>query len=145
MPKLERIQENQNEELIHPDYRLWLTSMPASYFPVPVLQSGIKITNEPPKGLKANLKRTFQEVNEKEYDGCVKPREFKKLLFALAYFHAVILERRKFGAIGWNIPYSWMNSDFVMSKQQTFMFLTEQPDVPYQALNYLVAEVNYGG
>lgn len=116
MPKLERIQENQNEELIHPDYRLWLTSMPASYFPVPVLQSGIKITNEPPKGLKANLKRTFQEVNEKEYDGCVKPREFKKLLFALAYFHAVILERRKFGAIGWNIPYSWMNSDFVMSK-----------------------------
>jgi len=33
--------------------------MPADYFPVPVLQSGIKITNEPPKGLKANLKRTF--------------------------------------------------------------------------------------
>ena len=25
------------------------------------------------------------------------------------------------------------------------MFLSEQPDVPYQALNYLVAEVNYGG
>jgi len=67
------------------------------------------------------------------------------MLFALGFFHAVILERRKFGAIGWNIPYSWMNSDFVMSKQQTFMFLTEQPDVPYQALNYLVAEVNYGG
>ena len=32
-----------------------------------------------------------------------------------------------------------------MSKQQTFMFLSEQPDVPYMALNYLVAEVNYGG
>ena len=101
---------------MHPEYRLWLTSMPSRTFPVPVLQSGIKITNEPPKGLKANLKGTFNEVTEDDYESCTKPREYKKLLFALAYFHAVILERRKYGAIGWNIPYEWMNSDFVTSK-----------------------------
>ena len=67
------------------------------------------------------------------------------MLFALAYFHAVILERRKFGAIGWNIPYEWMNSDFFMSQAQLKMFLDQQPDVPYTALNYIVAEINYGG
>ena len=116
MPELEKIQEKQNEAEIHPEYRLWLTSMPSRTFPVPVLQSGIKLTNEPPKGLKANLKRTFNEVSEEDYDSCTKEREYKKLLFALAYFHAVILERRKYGAIGWNIPYEWMNSDFVTSK-----------------------------
>ena len=44
-----------------------------------------------------------------------KPREFQKLLFSLAFFHAIILERRKFGAIGWNIPHDWMNSDFETS------------------------------
>jgi dynein heavy chain len=116
MPELEKIQERQNEAEMHPEYRLWLTSMPSKDFPVPVLQNGIKLTNEPPKGLKANLKRTFNEVTEEDYEGCNKPREYKKLLFALAYFHAVILERRKYGAIGWNIPYEWMNSDFVTSK-----------------------------
>ena len=119
--------------------------MPSKNFPVPVLQSGIKLTNEPPKGLKANLKRTFNEVTEEEYESCTKPREYKKLLFALAYFHAVILERRKYGAIGWNIPYEWMNSDFVTSNTQLKMYLDEQPETPYQALNYLIAEVNYGG
>jgi len=119
--------------------------MPSKTFSVPVLLSGIKITNEPPKGLKANLKGTFNEVTPEDYESCTKPKEYKKLLFALAYFHAVILERRKYGAIGWNIPYEWMNSDFVTSKTQLKMYLDEQPDIPYTALNYIVAEVNYGG
>ena len=57
----------------------------------------------------------------------------KKMLFALAYFHAIILERRKFGAIGRNIPYEWMNTDFFMSQAQLKMFLDRQPDVPYTA------------
>ncbi len=147
MPELEKIQEQSLAIAgeIHPDYRLWLTSNPTKAFPVPVLQSGIKITNEPPKGLKNNLARTFHEVKEEFYESCHKPEMFKKMLFALAFFHAVILERRKFGSIGWNIPYEWMDSDFEISKKQLLIYLDEQPDTPYTALNYLVAEINYGG
>lgn len=145
MPELERLQEKQDENTMHPEFRLWLTSMPSSTFPVPVLQSGIKLTNEPPRGLKANLKRTYGDIPETEYEGCAKPREYKKLLFALGYFHAAILERRKYGAIGWNIPYEWMTADLETSKRQLRMYLDEQDVVPYQALNYLVAEANYGG
>lgn len=59
-----------------PNYRLWLTSMPSDKFPVPVLQGGIKLTNEPPKGLKANLSRTFNDVPENVYDSCSKKEEF---------------------------------------------------------------------
>ena len=72
MPALEKVQEDQVPEDTHPDYRLWLTSMPSTSFPVPVLQSSIKITNEPPKGLKANLLRTYNDISEKEYDSCTK-------------------------------------------------------------------------
>jgi len=130
---------------MHPEYRLWLTSEPSTHFPVPVLQSGIKLTNEPPRGLRANLNRTYLDVSETEYESCTKPKEYKKLLFALAYFHAAILERRKYGPIGWNIQYMWMNADLEVSKRQLKMYLEEQDLVPYTALNYVVAAANYGG
>lgn len=77
--------------------------------------------------------------------GCSKPRAFKKLLFGLAFYHALILERRKFGAIGWNIPYEWMNSDLKTGIMQLRMYLEEQPRVPYVTLNSVVGDITYGG
>ena len=145
MPTLERLQELQKIDQIDPDYRLWLTSMPAKTFPTPVLQSGVKMTNEPPKGLKFNMARTYANITEDRYEACTKPLAFKKMLFALAFFHAVILERRKFGPVGWNIGYEWMDSDFNVSMEQLLMYLDSQPGVPYGTLRYIVAEVNYGG
>ncbi|KAE9330777.1 Dynein heavy chain 6, axonemal [Phytophthora fragariae] len=143
--RLEQILEQSATEEMHVEFRLWLTSMPSSRFPVPILQNGIKITNEPPKGIKANLGRTFLDMKEADYEGCTKPREFKKLLFALAFYNAVCLERRKFGAVGWNIPYEWMNSDLKTGMQQVRLYLEEQEEVPYLTLNVMVADISYGG
>lgn len=76
---------------VHPDFRLWLTSMPSPVFPVPVLQNGVKLTNEPPKGVKANLARSFNQLGPEVLDSCPsKPAEWRRLLFSLSMFHAVV-------------------------------------------------------
>eukprot|EP00878_Enallax_costatus_P039671 GHUV01045548.1.p1 GENE.GHUV01045548.1~~GHUV01045548.1.p1 ORF type:complete len:122 (+),score=33.14 GHUV01045548.1:583-948(+) len=120
--------------------------MPSPVFPVPVLQNGIKLTNEPPKGVKANIGRTYNDTGEEVLESCsAKPSEWRRLLFALSFFHAVVQERRKFGPLGWNIKYEFNNSDLECSSSTLRMFLTEQEQIPWAALEYVVGHVNYGG
>ena len=119
--------------------------MPTADFPASVLQSSLKLTQEPPKGLKANLTRSYADMEAEAFEACTKPAPYKKLLFGLAFFNAVIQERRKYGAVGWNIPYQWMASDFAFAQQNLGLMLDEQPSTPFEALNVIISDVVYGG
>lgn len=65
-----------------------------------------------PQGLKANMTRLYQLMTESQFARCSKPAKYKKLLFALCFFHSVLLERKKFLQLGWNIVYGFNDSDF---------------------------------
>lgn len=168
MPTLQHIVENLQPDKVHKDFRLWLTSMPSTAFPASILQNGVKITLEPPAGLKANLMRQYNRWGAISDHNCVvelqqgvlwppcetvqllkrascarlccicletrmsshagvlrlanmqmrvvccrfseaymatssKPLAWRRLVLGLCLFHAVVQDRRKFGALGWNI------------------------------------------
>ena len=75
------------------------------------------MTVEPPQGVKSNLLRLFSgsgtgAITEKVYeDTCPDKPAWKNLLFGLCFFNAVIHERKKYGRLGWNIPYEFNDSD----------------------------------
>ena len=55
---------------VHRDFRLWLTSMPSDKFPVYILQNGSKMTVEPPRGIKANLLKSYSGFNDEFLNAC---------------------------------------------------------------------------
>lgn len=65
---------------------------------------GLKITNEAPVGVKASLRASWQAISQEMLDA-VNRFEWRQLLFVATHMHSLVLERRKFGAQGFNIPY----------------------------------------
>ena len=152
MPTLEKLCEDIDSkfgrEKLHPSFRLWLTTFQSGDFPIEVLQNGIKMTNEPPTGLKSNLRVSFMNelISDKGFfDNHPKAQMFKPLLFGLCFFHAVVQERRTYGPLGWNIYYEFTQNDLKISARQLHFFSGNYEEVPFKALNYLIAECNYGG
>ena len=47
--------------------------------PISLLQNSIKLTNEPPEGLRANLRRAYGQYNEEMLEGCAKQVSSKSL------------------------------------------------------------------
>ncbi|XP_034940720.1 dynein beta chain, ciliary [Chelonus insularis] len=134
----------------HPDYRVFMSAEPAStpaghIIPQGVLESSIKITNEPPTGMQANLHKALDNFTQETLEMCSKEAEFKAILFSLCYFHAVVAERRKFGPQGWNKIYPFNVGDLNISVSVLYNYLEASPRVPWEDLRYLFGEIMYGG
>uniref|UniRef100_A0A0A9VY83 Dynein heavy chain 2, axonemal n=2 Tax=Lygus hesperus TaxID=30085 RepID=A0A0A9VY83_LYGHE len=145
MPSLDKIIENLQTSYCHGDFRLWLSSNPHPDFPISILQTSLKMTTEPPKGLKANMKRLYNNITDDRLDSCKCQEKFRKLVFSLCWFHALMIERKKFQTLGWNVDYSFNDADFEVSFNILAIYLDEYSVTPWDALKYLIAAVMYGG
>uniref|UniRef100_A0A2C9JPE7 Dynein heavy chain C-terminal domain-containing protein n=1 Tax=Biomphalaria glabrata TaxID=6526 RepID=A0A2C9JPE7_BIOGL len=94
----------------HNDFRLWLTSEVHPRVPTILLQSSLKITYEAPPGVKRNLMRTYESWTP-DYIARGGSVLRAQSLFALAWFHAVMQERRVYIPQGWTKFYEFSTSD----------------------------------
>nr|XP_018673081.1 dynein beta chain, ciliary [Ciona intestinalis] len=149
LPRLDHLMET-NAETAHPDYRVFISAEPPPtpdmhVIPQGILENAIKITNEPPTGMLANLHSALDNFTQDTLEMCVRESEFKSILFSLCYFHSAVAERRKFGPQGWNRSYPFNTGDLTISVNVLYNYLEVNPKVPWTDLRYLFGEIMYGG
>jgi len=99
---------------LHDNFRLWLTSEPHPKFATILLEQSLKITFEAPPGVKRNLQRSYESVSSMSTE---VPQQLAaspvraQLLFVLAWFHAVVQERRTYIPQGWTKFYEFSFAD----------------------------------
>lgn len=130
------------------DFRLFITSEPHEKFSIGLLQMSIKVTNEPPKGLRAGLQRSYTVIIDQDRLERIETSAWRATLFSICFLHSIIQERRKFGPLGWCLPYEFNESDL----NATIMFLEKHIDscassatISWPTIQYMTAEVQYGG
>jgi len=129
----------------NPNFKLFLSADPSPNIPIGILDRSIKLTNEPPQGLKANMKRAWNYFPREDIDD--KDPKIKSILFALCFFHSTMIERRRFGPKGWNMMYPFSIGDLrdsylVLNK---YMESNQGAKVPFEDLIYIFGEIMYGG
>jgi dynein heavy chain len=134
----------------HATFRCFLSAEPPpipsmKVVPESIMQSSIKIANEPPQNMKANLRRAWANFGQATLERSDKPKEFRTVLFALCFFHSVMLGRRKFGSQGWSRNYSFNTGDLTICADVLFNYLRDNTSVPWDDLKYIFGEIMYGG
>lgn len=131
---------------VDPNFRLWITCEADNDFPLGLLQMAIKNSFVPPKGLQAGLSRTFNTQVSTDFLERVEPVDkWVNVVFATCFMHSIVLERRKFGALGFTVPYEFNYGDMeasllFMEKHMTHCW-TNNLKESWKAINYITCHI----
>ncbi|PIC50086.1 hypothetical protein B9Z55_000113 [Caenorhabditis nigoni] len=122
----------------HENFRLWLTTEADARFPSMMLQQSLKITFEPPPGVRNNLLRTYTQIdrNGRSVVTC-------QSIFVLAWLHALLQERRTFIPQGWTKFYEFSASDVRVAK--SFVEQLTENNSDWEFVRGILKFVIYGG
>ena len=132
---------------IHYQFKLWITTQADKNFPIGLLQMSLKYTSEPPCGIRSSLKRTYSDLIQDTLDYSTNSSS-PAILYSVAFLHAVVLERKKFGTIGWNNIYEFNIADFSSSIQFIMNHLDDlepRRGISWDTICYMLSEIQYGG
>lgn len=149
VPRLERLLEVVQESA-HPDFRCFVSAEPPPMalwknMPESLMQGSVKVANEAPSDIKSNITRGWFNFSHERIEKCTKKMEFKACLFALCWFHSIVLGRRRFGQQGWSRKYSFNTGDLTICANVLEAYIEANPIVPWDDIRYLFGEIMYGG
>lgn len=162
IPRLERKLEIA-AETAHEDFRCLFSAEPingapfARIVPESILQTCIKISNEPPSDMKSNMRRALAGFSQEVMDRPSteeKRKIFSCIMFGLCFYHSLLLGRKKFGTgigtgsgsgLGFCRGYSFNMGDLTTCGDVLFNYLEGNDYVPWADLRYMFGEVFYGG
>ena len=128
----------------HTKMRVFLTGEPSNGIPIGILSRCIKLSNEPPAGMQANVMRALSSFKADEFNDS-EPK-VRAILYGLSHFHAIVMERKKFGAMGYNIMYPFGLGDLRDSAICLNNYMESAPSkIPWDDLRYIFGQIIYGG
>lgn len=132
-----QFQDGIDAENVHDEFRLWCVTAPTNEFPIAVLRHAVKFTCNPANNLKEIMLKHVAQLNDEKH---------LRWSFALVTFHAVLQERRTFGASGWSRPYAF-NDHSLLQTLTCLRSLVKTVDdsTSFDGIAYLVTECFYGG
>ncbi|CUG51588.1 dynein heavy chain, putative [Bodo saltans] len=127
------------------DFRIFLSAEPSPTIPIGILQRSVKLTSEPPTGIQQNIKRALTNFVDEPWERSSKPTEVRAVVFTMCFFHAVVVERKKFGPQGWNRVYPFNVGDLTTCIDVLGNYVEDRARIPWEDLRYVFGEIMYGG
>ncbi|CAE8661124.1 unnamed protein product [Polarella glacialis] len=167
-------QGDAGQQVVHENFRLFISLIPVDHFPQGLLQSCLKIAVQPPSGVRRRLRELVTSLDGEKWkgpecqglaqdddddDGKRRQKTWCKFLFSLCVFHAVASERSQFEPFGFRIMYDFSTQDLSSSlgilwvafagvhRRSAGSSLTSMGDArfPWAGFTEFVASVSHGG